>query len=397
MITEHPIDKIRRCLHHLCPLRQKHRLKNVDHLCNVGHRDTVAHLVEDIQIKARRHRIPHRILLIQESGIGSFFRPEPVAPLVHNKSDLLLRIIAVQNLRVFFQNFLQEVSALHGQNPLLIRKGKGAALIIPAAKIHIIVNTQSVHKAMALRLVSAIAFLQKLLCPVIIISGRSDRDFLRGHLLRIMKERLIQPVSCRIILREHVPSAAPAFISKPEKFHFPGLPASVFGAQTAHRRLSVKGDVFHPVLHLLYRSAANVAIDIGFAAQHFTKMEEFMGSEAVVLQDSSPVGIDDLFTGFQRSDPIHPMILIGKAAARPADHRNLDFTKRIRNIRANPVFIRNSGLRTDKQSFINSSSQMLRKLTVDFLPDSAFLFLFIYCNVNRLHFAVFLSPLLLRV
>ena len=50
-----------------------------------------------------------------------------------------------------------------------------------------------------------------------------------------------------------------------------------------------------------------------------------MCSETVVLNYTTPVCVDHLFSLLFRTDSIHPVILICKAAARPAEHRYLHF------------------------------------------------------------------------
>ena len=53
-------------------------------------------------------------------------------------------------------------------------------------------------------------------------------------------------------------------------------------------------------------------------------MHKFVRAEMVVLDHAAPVGIDHPLARFPRADAVLPMIFIGKAAARPAQDRDLN-------------------------------------------------------------------------
>ncbi|MNN34032.1 hypothetical protein D3C81_1478150 [compost metagenome] len=68
-----------------------------------------------------------------------------------------------------------------------------------------------------------------------------------------------------IILRTHIPAAAPVLIANSEKLQFPRLLLSVLLAQVRHRGLAVKRHVFDPLLHFPDSTAAYVAANIWFS------------------------------------------------------------------------------------------------------------------------------------
>ena len=94
-----------------------------------------------------------------------------------------------------------------------------------------------------------------------------------------------------------------------------------------------------------------------------------MCAEGIVLNDITPVGIDHPFSGFQRTDTVLPVILISKASARPAKHRDLDLSQRVNNILPDSGLIRNMAVLSDKVSAVNASSQMLGKMPVNIPAD----------------------------
>ena len=59
-------------------------------------------LVENVQGKAGYQCIPHGILLIKETRIGSRLHIKPAAPFIDHHADLFLRIIAVHDIAMLF-------------------------------------------------------------------------------------------------------------------------------------------------------------------------------------------------------------------------------------------------------------------------------------------------------
>ncbi|MNT57046.1 hypothetical protein D3C72_1943910 [compost metagenome] len=97
-----------------------------------------------------------------------------------------------------------------------------------------------------------------------------------------------------------------------------------------------------------------------------------MGAEVIVLHYAAPVGIDHPFAVLLGPDAVHPVIFVGEAAARPAEHRNPDLFKRIHNVIANPVRIRNLGIHAYPDSLVNTTSQMLGEMPVNIPVNRSF-------------------------
>ena len=59
------------------------------------------------------------------------------------------------------------------------------------------------------------------------------------------------------------------------------------------------------------------------------------------------------------------MVFIGKASARPAQHRNFEFLQRFHHIGAHTVHVRDIGLFPNVNPLINAATQMLGKMSVN--------------------------------
>ena len=94
--------------------------------------------------------------------------------------------------------------------------------------------------------------------------------------------------------------------------------------QVGHRRDGVGGHVLDPLHHLLRGAAADVARDVGVGAELLHEIHELVGAEAVVLDDAAPVGVDHRRALLARADAVLPVVLVGEAAAGPAQHGDVE-------------------------------------------------------------------------
>ena len=142
-------------------------------------------------------------------------------------------------------------------------------------------------------------------------------------------------------------------------------PQRCHGGDTAHVA------VLDPVGELLHGAAAHIAGEIGLAPELAGQFHELMGAEGVILADAAPVGVDDGLALRLRADTIAPVVGIGKAAARPAQHRDVQRLERIDNIAAHTVDVGNLRVFADIKALIDAAAQMLRELTVDIRVNGA--------------------------
>ncbi len=94
-----------------------------------------------------------------------------------------------------------------------------------------------------------------------------------------------------------------------------------------------------------------------------------MGAEVVVLHHAAPMCVDHGRPLVARADAVHPMVLVGKTAARPAHDRHLDFAQGIDHIGADAAHVGNLGILADPVSFVDTAPQMFGKMAVDIAVD----------------------------
>ena len=166
-------------------------------------------------------------------------------------------------------------------------------------------------------------------------------------------------VQVSVVLGTHVAAAAPALVAHADVLQLPGFVLAVFPAQVGHGGFPVKGHVFHPLAHFLNGAGTHVAVDVGLAAYLAAELHEFMGAEGVVLHHAAPVGVHHALAVFLGADAVFPVILVGKAAAGPAEHREFDVPQGFHHIFAHTFFVGDGRIFPYKNAVINAAAQML--------------------------------------
>ena len=361
---------IGRSFDHLLTLGQDHRLQNVDHLCDICHLDAVTVFVEEIQVNTCDQCVTHGILLIQKSRIRSRLYIVPGAPFIHDHADLFVRIVLIHNGAVTADQLFHVHRLFHGLIPVFFRKFRCTALVIPGFRNRVVMKRQAIHHAMLLWGGSAEACFHHFLRPLIIIRVGTTGNFPDFPASIVITHKgLISAVHISVEFRIHISAAAPVLIADAEEIDGPRFFVAIFRTKVCHRRYTVKCHIFNPLRHLLYGTASHISVDIGLTSDLTAELKKLVGTEAVVLDNAAPVGVNHLLAAFLRTDTVLPVILIRKASARPAQYRNFDIFQCFNNIGTHSIHVRNIGIFSYIESFINTSSQMLRKLSLDFLID----------------------------
>src|SRR3569833_943525 len=94
-----------------------------------------------------------------------------------------------------------------------------------------------------------------------------------------------------------------------------------------------------------------------------------MGAEAVVIHHPAPMDIDAHRTLGARPDVIAPVIEVGEAAARPADHRHMDLAQGLHHILAIAMDVGDLAVLSHPDAFIETPAQMLGELAIDMAVD----------------------------
>ena len=146
---------------------------------------------------------------------------------------------------------------------------------------------------------------------------------------------------------------------------------TVFLSKFRHRRYTVKCHIFNPFRHFPDCSASQVSINVCFTSKLTAEFKIFVGSEAVVFHHASPVCVDHLFSCIHRTYPIHPVILVRKTSAGPPEYRNTYPFQRFDYIGSHSVHIFYGRILSHINTFVNTSSEMLGKMSVYFSADPA--------------------------
>ena len=148
MMLIHMKYMISRRQKHPSSFRQYHSLQNINNLGNTGHLYPVAMPVKNIQCHTGNKCIPHRILLIEETRIGTGLHIMPAPPLIDDHADLPVGIILIHDRSMSPDQFLHSQRTLQGILPFLFAEIRCASLMFPLFHAHIIVHGKSVHKPM---------------------------------------------------------------------------------------------------------------------------------------------------------------------------------------------------------------------------------------------------------
>ena len=192
----------------------------------------------------------------------------------------------------------------------------------------------------------------------------------------------ITAVEVGIVFGTHVATASPAFVTHTEELHLPCLVTAVLPAELGHRRVAVTGHILNPLCQFFHSAASHVAADIWLATEHLAEVEELMCAEGVVFDGASPVVVLHLGALVLWSDAVHPVILVGKAASRPAQHRNLKGLQSLEHVLAVAVDVWYLGVFANPQSAVDAGTKVLSKLSIYLFMDFLGALGNVYCNLG---------------
>ena len=94
-----------------------------------------------------------------------------------------------------------------------------------------------------------------------------------------------------------------------------------------------------------------------------------MRTETVVFDRTSPVIVHHLGTVFLWTDPVHPVVFIGKATSRPAEVGDFQLFQGVQHVVSVAPGIGNFGFWADPKPSIDTGSEMFGELAVDVFAD----------------------------
>ena len=148
MILVHIENVVGWSLDHLLAICEDNRLKNIDHLGNISHLDSVAVLVENIEVDTGNKRISDCVLLIEESRICAWLAVIPGAPFIYNNANLVLFIILIHDCLMLADKSLHEKSLAKCSIPLFLGEIRSTSLVLPSARMCIVMKGYSIHETM---------------------------------------------------------------------------------------------------------------------------------------------------------------------------------------------------------------------------------------------------------
>ena len=95
-----------------------------------------------------------------------------------------------------------------------------------------------------------------------------------------------------------------------------------------------------------------------------------MCAETVVFDSAAPVVIHHFRTILFGTDTVHPVIFVGKAAARPAKNGNLEVFQGIEYVGTVTFDIGYIGVLAHPKASVDTSTQMFGKLAVNFFGNN---------------------------
>ena len=196
--------------------------------------------------------------------------------------------------------------------------------------------------------------------------GGDPLEAIAGPIARVHAEAAVE---VGVVLRRHLAAAAPVLVADAEEGNLPGVRAAVGLAELREVAVALERHVLDPVGHLLGRAAAHVGRDVGLGADPLAEVEELVGAEAVVLDDASPVDVDPAASRLRGADAVLPVVLVGEAAARPAQVGDLDLAQRLDDVVSNAVSVGDRRCGPDPQPVVDAAAEMLGEVAVDVPAD----------------------------
>ena len=314
-------------------------------------------LGEDVEVDRGDQRVAERILLAQEARVRARILGIPGAPFVDRQEDALLRIIFVHDRAVLGDQFVHAPGAGKRIGPAVLVEVDRRRTRRPAAGgVDVVMERHAVE----LRRGHA----HHRLGPVIVLDVRAGGDLHDLGAGRRLDEGRVAAGLVGRELRPHVAAAAPQLVADAEERHRPGRLVAVPGALVGEAA-GGRGHVFDPLGHLARGAVADVARDIGFGTDLAQQLEELVRADRVRLGHAAPMGVDLDRTLVLRADTLAPIIFVGEAPARPADHRHLQVAERRDHVVAEAVGVRDLGVLADPQPLVDAVAQMLGELGED--------------------------------
>ena len=294
----------------------------------------------------------------------------PRAPFVHDEPDAALGIVAVHDRAVPGEEFVEEPAVGHDAVPVggveLRGRHQPGGLRGWRQAVHVVVEREPVHHGAVEARVGALAHDD--LGPGVVVHGGAGGDAVEPGLLVVAEEAREAAELVGVIFGAHHATAAPALIADAPETHAVGRGMAVGGALVGQDGADGGVEILHPVAHLLYGAAAEVAADHGLAADLRAEIEKLMRAEGVGL-DLAPGVIAHPRAFFARTDAVAPVVGVGETAARPAEIRDLDRAQGGDDVGAETADVGDGRVLADPEALVHAAAEVLGELAENVAAD----------------------------
>src|SRR6266545_777710 len=301
----------------------------------------------------------------------------PRSPLVHRQLDLVLRVALAHYVPVLCHQRLNPIGTMDQLVPLVIGVFKRVALSGRAAVV------MQAHRVDLVNLAGSFLYQlrEKAAGPAHVARVRPGRDEIEFGSIG-WRPGGEAPKFLGILFRQHVSPAAPRFVADApitdvERLAFARSRAQVGERRQPGRRVTV----LKPFEVGAHRQAADVGSNIGLRVGETAQLHELVRTEPVWLILLWPVfqlfvafrhfvvsvgpEVDAARTFVARSDAVTPVILIGEAAAWPADYSRLDPADILDQLTADAVDVRHFRVFTNPDAVVDDATEVLDKMAID--------------------------------
>src|SRR6266849_7288816 len=206
----------------------------------------------------------------------------------------MLRIVAVENGPLLQDRLLDALEDRH----LGVHRFRGE-LRRRLVRILVEMHRESIRQA------AACALVKKFPRPADVVVIRTARDQEESPAIEIAQVARELAILIGVMLRRHLPAAAPVFVADAPVPNAKRLRRTVRRALVGERTAGRVIAILHPIAHLLRRSASYVSGQIRLRPDLSAQPDELMDAEAVVFDVLAPMYVDAL--GALRADAVAPV------------------------------------------------------------------------------------------
>src|SRR5512146_1421428 len=127
--------------------------------------------------------------------------------------------------------------------------------------------------------------------------------------------------------------------------------------------------IFNPIAQLARCTRAHITAEVRFSADQTAEANKFLGTYPIGFDHLPPVNVDPAGALVVRAYTILPMIIVGKATARPTNDGWFHPAQGLDDISAKTSHVGDGRILADPDAVINAAAEVLGEMTVDIRVD----------------------------